>query len=817
MRKLATVLLGVCLCAAVLVSCGKKNDVDESMSYTFNDHVTALATNWNPHTWETNADDVINRLYLTSPFCTISIKDSENGVYQWVYEMATAITDVTAENQSDLTKYGVSLPEGQTAETTTAGYVYEIALNPDAKWQNGEIINADSYVYSMQQLLNPQMKNYRANLYIAGESALAGAEAYYYSGSTAWMDNQGKYAVSDLIKTADGSYATVDGMPIKISTGKELAWLRGATLSSMVDQYGAAMFDTASFDALKKQADSDGYVTLNDETLALLKKVITFSSDWGETEAEACQYLVYGKTYPETSFDTVGLYKVDDYTIRYVTQNYIDINYFRTACTSTWLVHEDLYEAGKDTSGKLVTTNYGTKVENSMSYGPYKLESIQPDRQMVLVQNENWYGWEKQEDGSLLSFTDYLVDGEHVQRWQTTKIVIDVMDESAAKQAFLKGGLSVWSPPAEELANYSLSDQLYQEDETYTQSFFFNTNLAHLKEMDRSKGNTNSVVLTNEDFRRAFSLAIDREEYVTATPGYKPAYALMGNLYFYDIYNDPESSYRNSEPAMEAVCNLYGVEYGPGTAYATLEEAYKSVNGYNLTEAQALMKKACDQLVKDGLYTAGQDIVIRIAWAAGAITSSNNNQIALMNKYINAAAEGSGFGKITLEGVGNLENRYAAVPSGEYAIGYGAWGGAAFYPFRNLQVYCNSDMYALNEAACWDPSVEKTTLTVEGKPVTMTWKDWSDALIGNGPYSTASNQVKLEVTAQLEEQYLRKFYRIPLCTTTICTLLSFKNSYYTDNYNVMYSFGGLELMKYHYNDAEWKEFLSTQNGTLNYE
>ena len=817
MRKLATVLLGVCLCAAVLVSCGKKNDVDESMSYTFNDHVTALATNWNPHTLETNADDVINRLYLTSPFCTISIKDSENGVYQWVYEMATAITDVTAENQSDLTKYGVSLPEGQTAETTTAGYVYEIALNPDAKWQNGEIINADSYVYSMQQLLNPQMKNYRANLYIAGESALAGAEAYYYSGSTAWMDSQGKYAVSDLIKTADGSYATVDGMPIKISTGKELAWLGGATLSSMVDQYGAAMFDTASFDALKKQADSDGYVTLNDETLALLKKVITFSSDWGETEAEACQYLVYGKTYPETSFDTVGLYKVDDYTIRYVTQNYIDINYFRTSCTSTWLVHEDLYEAGKDTSGKLVTTNYGTKVENSMSCGPYKLESIQPDRQMVLVQNENWYGWEKQEDGSLLSFTDYLVDGEHVQRWQTTKIVIDVMDESAAKQAFLKGGLSVWSPPAEELANYSLSDQLYQEDETYTQSFFFNTNLAHLKEMDRSKGNTNSVVLTNEDFRRAFSLAIDREEYVTATPGYKPAYALMGNLYFYDVYNDPESSYRNSEPAMEAVCNLYGVEYGPGTAYATLEEAYKSVNGYNLTEAQALMKKACDQLVKDGLYTAGQDIVIRIAWAAGAITSSNNNQIALMNKYINAAAEGSGFGKITLEGVGNLENRYAAVPSGEYAIGYGAWGGAAFYPFRNLQVYCNSDMYALNEAACWDPSVEKTTLLVEGKPVTMTWKDWSNALIGTGPYSTASNQVKLEVTAQLEEQYLRKFYRIPLCTTTICTLLSFKNSYYTDNYNVMYSFGGLELMKYHYNDAEWKEFLSTQNGTLNYE
>ncbi|HCO61994.1 MAG TPA: hypothetical protein DIT49_00565, partial [Clostridiales bacterium] len=52
--------------------------------------------------------------------------------------------------------------------------MFEIALNPDAKWQDGSVINADSYIYSMKQLLNSKMRNYRANLYISGESAVAG-------------------------------------------------------------------------------------------------------------------------------------------------------------------------------------------------------------------------------------------------------------------------------------------------------------------------------------------------------------------------------------------------------------------------------------------------------------------------------------------------------------------------------------------------------------------------------------------------------------------------------------------------------------------
>ena len=795
---------------------GGDDVVETADTYTYKSYTTALGTNWNPHTWETNADDAING-YITSPFCTMSILDSENGVYQWVWEMATSITDVTAEHQDDLVKYNVTLQEGETPETTTEGFVFEFALNPNAKWQNGEAITADDYIYSMQQLLNSEMKNYRANLYYSGESAVAGGLGYYYSGSTAWMDAAGAYATDTLVLGEDGTYAAADGTPLMIAPSTALAWLGGNSLADYVGAYGDAMFDVASFDALVALANADGYVAVTDESLELLANVITFSPDWGETEAETCQYFVYGKEYPVVEWDTVGLYKVDDYTIRYVVQTRQDYNYFLTSCTSTWIVYEDLYEAGKDTSGTLVTTDYCTSIETTMGYGPYMIESLQDGKQIVFVQNPNWYGYEVQDDGSLLSMTNFEVDGEVREQYKTDKIVIDVLDEAAAKQAFLKGELSEWTPSADDLLTYSASDVLYKVDETYTMSFFFNTNVEALKEMDNSKGNTNSVVLSNTNFRKAMSFAIDRAEYVTATTGYKPAFALMNNLYFYDVYNDPTSSYRGSDAAKQAIVNLYGVEYGEGKAYATLDEAHDSINGYNLTEAKALMATACQELVDAGLYTAGEDIYVRIGWAKGAIETEALNCVELLNKYVNAAVEGSGFGKVTFEAIGNINDRYSDVPAGEYAIGYGAWGGAAFYPFRNMQVYCDTDQYAINEAACWDPSVETLTLNVNGEDVTMTWKEWSGALIGSGVFAAESNELKLEVTAKMEEEYLKKYYRIPLCGTTACFMLAYQVSYYTDEYNIMYDFGGLRLMQYNYTDAEWADYVASQNGTIAYE
>ena len=767
--------------------------------YTFHTSMTALGNNWNPHAWEMNNEDTMMS-YVLAPLATMSIEDSVNGIYQWIYVAADSVTDVTADHQDDLTKYQVTLPSGQAVEETEKGFVFEIKLNPDMKWENGEVINADSYIYSMKALLDPAMKNYRANLYIAGESAVAGGSKYYYSdaeGTYETIGSQGFASIEDALAAGETVYFD--------------PWnLWGA--EGYVDAEGNACPQYLSVtDEVAYSADGAG----DDEFTgkSLYEGYASYMQPGGGFDA-----VVYRTNeFKGATYDVVGCYKVDDYTIRYVTQTALDINYFLTSCASNWLVHEGLYEAGKDTSGKLVTTNYCTSKETTMSCGPYRIESLQPGKQLVYVKNENYYLFSQDESGRYVGYTEYLVDGESVEAYQADRVVYDVMDVDATKQAFLKGQLSEWTPTADDMVTYSTSDQMYKAPETYTQSFFFCTGLDYLKEMDNSKGNTNSVVLSNVNFRKAMSLAIDRNEWVGATEGFIPAFSMLNSLYMYDAYNDPTSSYRNSDPAKQAIVNFYGVEYGEGTPYADLDAAHDSINGYNLTEAQNLMKQACEELVAEGLYTAGEPIHIRIGWAKGALGSPDNQQAALIEKYINAALEGSGFGTLTLEPIGNINDRYGDVANGEYAIGYGAWGGAAFYPFRNFQVYCDPDQYSIHEAGCWDPTTVTLTLNVEGEEVTKTWQDWSGCMVGSGDMADKSFETKLQILAAMEEAYMNFFYRIPLASTTVPFLMSYQCDQYTQDYNIMYGFGGIELLTFNYTDAEWDAYVAEQGGTLSYE
>lgn len=802
---------------AGLAACG--SDGTGVGEYTFRDYTTSLATNWNPHTWEGNTDSALLE-YISSPFVDMSIKNSETMEYQWVYEMATAVTDTTKDHISDLTKYNSA---GANAETPpTEGYVFDIALNRNAKWENGESITADDYVYSMQQLLNPKMRNYRANLYYSGESAIAGALEYYNSETPIYDPIVPAYGDDE---EPDYSF-DITSKPVYLHLTEAMT----VTPYSFVDLRDLGYVDGALYNDVSKKANAYGYIVYDDTTKGIIHEIVdqylsAFSmsiyTDEGKTQIDVDllkEFLFYntGRFGEKVSYDKVGLYKVDDYTIRYVLKTMQKRDYFLTSLTSTWLVYEDLYESNKDTTGELTTTKYGTSKDTTMSYGVYKLESMQKEKQMVLVQNENWYGFEKKGD-KLVSYTNFLVDGEKKEQYKTKKIIIDVMDQATAKEKFLKGELSNWTPAADEMSTYSTSDKIYQVDETYTMSFFFNSSLSALQNMDKNKGNTNSVVLSNDKFRKAFSLSINRADWVKATAGFKPAYSLMSKLYYYNAFEDPTSIYRDTEPAMKAICDLYGVEYGEGKPYATLKEAHDSITGYNLTEAKALMKEACDELVAAGLYKKGENIHIRVAYGYGALTSDNQQQMTLFNQYLNAALEGSGFGKITLEALGNLgDERYDGPAKGEYAIGYGAWGGAAFYPFRNLQVYFDPDQNKVNELGCWDPKTTNITLNINGQEDTMTAQAWANCMIGEGKYANSPDEVKIEITAQLENWFLKTYYRIPIASTTGCSLLSYQVDYYTENYNIMYAFGGIRLLNYNYDDAEWNKYVKDHNGILSY-
>ncbi len=44
------------------------------------------------------------------------------------------------------------------------GYVWRIELREDAKWQNGDPINADTFIYSFKMLLDPNLVNSLASM-----------------------------------------------------------------------------------------------------------------------------------------------------------------------------------------------------------------------------------------------------------------------------------------------------------------------------------------------------------------------------------------------------------------------------------------------------------------------------------------------------------------------------------------------------------------------------------------------------------------------------------------------------------------------------
>jgi oligopeptide transport system substrate-binding protein len=296
-KKLVSLLLSAAMVAS-LTACGNGSksgtesgsgtqtgsaDVAEG-DYTYRTYQSSLATNWNNHTWEMNADDSVRQL-LATPLVNMSILDTETQEYQWTYEGATRVDDVTAEHQDDLVTYGAVLPDGMEATDVTEGYVFEIGLNESLTWQDGTPINADTYIYSMQQYLNPDMKNYRANNYYTGDYAIAGASGYFHSGEIANQENYSNagYTVADLVKGDDGVYYTADGGKVSLSIAGALEYLGGSSLADYVEAYGDAYFNVTNWDGFLATADENGYVDATDENIALLAEVIS-TDGWAESE-----------------------------------------------------------------------------------------------------------------------------------------------------------------------------------------------------------------------------------------------------------------------------------------------------------------------------------------------------------------------------------------------------------------------------------------------------------------------------------------------------------------------------------------------------
>ncbi len=771
-----------------LVGCGTRGRTGE---YTLHEYMEASPLNWSSHAWEKSNDSYIPG-YTEMGFIDIIMNEAGNG-YEWAYEMATSVTDVTATYEEN-EKYGIDPKE--------EGRVWEIKLNRDAVWADGKktAINADTYIYSMQQLLDPEMQNYRANNYCVGDAALYNAENYYYHGAEKKANVV--YDWDDDGQILDNKFT--EGTSEVIFNSADTCQFFGDTFKKYYDAYKLG----DSIEGLSTYIDGKDHI-VDAELAALLTLAAKSFGDNNPTAYyEFCSFM---RPMDIVEWSEVGLIKKDEYTLYYITAAEISEFYFYIAMSSNWIVYKDLYEKGKKEVNDLIATTYGTSLKTYMSFGPYKLSAYQKDKQMTFVKNDDWYGWS---------------DGKHVGQYQTTKIVCDIIsDHNTQLLKFNKGELDSVSLSASDMEKYRFSDNLLKTDETYTMRFIFNTDKTALKALEGSSGK-NKVILSYYDFRKAFSLSINREQFATeGTAGHKAAFGLLNTLYYYNVEKDAESIYRYTDEAKLAILKVYGLDqsFGEGKTYPTMDAALEALTGYNITEAKALFQKAYTDAIAAGDYTAGQEIEIQVAASASALTEEDNTQCRLLQTYLNAATEGTGFqGKITITFTGSHTNRYTAVANGQVEMARGAWGGAAYYPFSAIRCYTDPDYADIHEAGGFDATKETVTMTYKfdgetEETITATYQWWAKSLNSKGTYNLAPLDVKLHILSCLEYELINGYHFIVVTSYADVSMYSYKIQYATTTYNIMYAYGGVRFMTYKYDDREWYNFVKENKNQLSYE
>jgi ABC-type oligopeptide transport system substrate-binding subunit len=278
--------------------------------------------------------------------------------------------------------------------------------------------------------------------------------------------------------------------------------------------------------------------------------------DWWCTDPEEefgffCSKVVWDNV----SFDTVGFYAEDDYNLVVILKNPMEYNFYLKyeLCTNFFLVHPDLYKQCISMTDGLYTNNYGTSIATFIGYGPYKLTQYVADSTIVLERNLNWHGYSKAE----------YKEGTY----QTNHVVYKKVTENATRlEMFLKGELDSYGLQEEDMEDYITSKYVVYTDSESTWYLAMNpqeANLATVQAAATPQTAGNAViktVLCIDDFRKALSYSLDREQFNLAlSPTSGVAKALLSAM----IVADPEqgTSYLSTNQAKDAILSFWGLSY----------------------------------------------------------------------------------------------------------------------------------------------------------------------------------------------------------------------------------------------------------------
>lgn len=862
-KKILALLLALVMAVAVFAGCqtpaepsdatsapdasgdpsGEATDAPEADTYTYQDSVSVMATNWNPHTYQT-ADDAypvdtaririgLYDLIFNDELHPVEGKEPFTG-YVVLPEMAASLpVDVTEQVKAEHPEFGIP-------EDMTSGYAYTIDLNPDACWEDGTPINADTYVYSMQKLLDPKLLNYRAPDYYAQNFSIAGAEEYANAGRTVDLDNYAMsgYTLEDLTLGEDGQYVSPEGSPMFVGVNFDLSWTAqsGGTLQELVEGYGDQYFNMERWEELVALADENGLAPLTEDSYAMLVSVISTDA-WMEDESNAPCYFVERKTYPEVDYSTVGLYKSGDYQITLVLDKALAGFNLYYSLTSNWIVKEDLYESCLTSSTgadgvEVWSSTYNTSVETTSSYGPYKLVEFQTDKFMRYEKNENWYGWT---DGK----HEYVDpnDGQTYPMYQTTAIECEVVEEAATRKLmFLRGELMGYGLGSEDFDTYRSSEYCYA---TPVETIFFLILNGYLEAIqsreaaaDFDKTQYDLETMTVLEFRKAVALTYDKDLFAaTVSPARSGAYGIIGNAYVWDV--ETGALYRDTDQAKQALCNAYSVDV---SEYASLDEAAASITGYDPEQAKVFYGEAFTKALEAGYITDEDgdgisDQTVRIEYCISVDNDFMTQTIDYLNEKMAEVTAGTPFeGKVQFVKSAPYGNDWSnKIREGLSDTVLAGWQGSALNPFSLTDQYVNPQyMYDANwfDATTVDMTLE---LTVDGeaRSITMNLREWSDALNGaavttedgntyNFGDGMADPQDRLTILAAIETQILGTYNYLPMLQDGSMALLSQQVYYVVEEYNPILGRGGIQYLRYNYDDAEWAAYVAENGGELTY-
>ena len=739
-------------------------------TYTYNDYLEETPAVWSPFGWKTDEDEYILKLTQTGLY-DFSLNQEGDG-YELTPEMASSDpVDVTAEY--------AAAGKWDIPADATEGYAYKISLNENACWEDGTPINADTYLYSMQQLLDSGAKNYRASNFTTGTLALVNGLEYYNNdkaGTPVYKDNLSDneyiHPYEEWVKGEDGVY-TAEGVEIVFTLDSPLASMNGYSIQGWYEESGKEDFSSC-IESLRALADKDGYIPVTDETIDLLYS-FTGSASWGnQPKEELASYVYYGDgTYSGADWSSVGFLKTGDYEITLVFKTKVDIFLVKYNLTTNFIVKKDVYEADK--------AAYATAAENYSSFGPYKLVTYLESRVIVLERNEKWYGY---------------TDGKHVGQYAATTVNCTVItDHNTATKEFLSGKLDKLSLTASDMEKYGNSQYILFTPQDFTSKLSFNGSIEALKK--RESEGVNKSILAYKDFRKAISLCIDRTAFcLECTANHTAGYGLLNNMYVADPATGV--AYRDTSAAKDALCSLYGVKN------------VAEITGYDLKTAKELFENAYTRCLEDENITETDHIVLELSVPRD--DEGMQKTVAFINDAVTDAVMGTsleGRVRVVLKADANF---YENCRRGLTDIIISTWGGNAMDPYSIMESYCSNDKHY---EYGFDASSEFLTITVEEEDITKTYTQWYNSLSA-GEYASADRDTRVYILAAIEKGILEQYFATPLYYRNTASLQGRKVMGATETYVQNIGFGGLRYMKFNYSDEEWSVYVTESNHSFNY-